>query len=266
MDDPQIEQIVSAVAESRRYRHLAPSLVARLAAEELPRSKNPVDAEKRTKRRLHQIFGAFATQLPYDRLLARLDNTQGDPALFKKVTSQILSQHASTRERLNDLESGFYRRIFQITGKPSKVLDLACGFNPLTIPWMDLAPTAFYIAADIDAEMVRFLDRFLALAPVHGEARLIDLVEQVPTTSADVAFLFKALPCLRYQTTDLLRILKGINARWLVISFPTKTLGGRSKSLRETYRAMLNDLLKDTTWQSHELDFPSELVFVVNKT
>jgi 16S rRNA (guanine(1405)-N(7))-methyltransferase len=265
MADPRVEQIVAAVAESKRYRHLAPSLVARLAAEELPRSKNPADAEKRTKRRLHQIFGAYATQLPYDRLLSRLDNTQGDPSLFKKVTSQILSQHASTRERLDDLQAGFYRRIFQITGKPSKVLDLACGFNPLTIPWMDLSPTAFYIAADIDAAMVRFLDRFLALAPVHGEARLVDLVEQVPTTSADVAFLFKTLPCLRHQTDELPAILRSINAPWLVVSFPTKSLGGRSKGLRETYREMLGEILKDDPWEREELDFTSEQVFVLRK-
>jgi 16S rRNA (guanine(1405)-N(7))-methyltransferase len=265
MSQSEIDQIVAAVAESRRYRHVAPSLITRLATEELPKSKNPADAEKRTKRRLHQIFGAYASPLPYDRLLSRLDDTQGDPELFKKVSSQILSQHASTRERLDDLQAGFYDQIFEITGRPLKVLDLACGFNPLTLPWMNLSPSAFYIATDIDAEMVRFIDRFLALAPVHGEARLVDLIEQTPTTHADIAYLFKALPCLRHQTDDLLRILRAINAPWLVISFPTKSLGGRSKNMRQTYRTMLHDLLKETDWQSHELDFPSELVFVVNK-
>lgn len=265
MSAPQIDAILAAVAESRRYRHVAPTIVARLAAEELPKSKNTADAEKRTKRRLHQIFGAYARSLPYDRLAERLDNTQGDPALFKKVCSQILTQHASTAERLNDLEAGFYQRIFEITDRPNKILDLACGFNPLTLPWMQLPPSAFYIAADIDAEMVRFLDRFLALAPVHGEARLVDLIEQTPSTRADVAFLFKAIPCLRYQTDDLLRILDAIQAPWLVISFPTKSLGGRSKSMRETYRKTLDDLLKDRRWERQELDFPSELVFVVKK-
>jgi 16S rRNA (guanine(1405)-N(7))-methyltransferase len=265
MPEIDIDQILAAVAESRRYRHVAPSIVARLAAEELPKSKNTADAEKRTKRRLHQIFGAYARSLPYDKLAARLDNTQGDPDLFKKICSQILSQHASTAERLNDLEAGFYQRIFAITGRPAKILDLACGFNPLTIPWMNLAPSAFYVAADIDAEMVRFLDRFLALAPVHGDARLVDLVELTPSTKADIAFLFKALPCLRYQTPDLLRILDAIQAPWLVISFPTKSLGGRSKSMRETYRATIDDLLKDRPWERSELDFPSELVFVVKK-
>ncbi|HEY7116704.1 MAG TPA: hypothetical protein VH475_08965 [Tepidisphaeraceae bacterium] len=265
MSDPDLDAIIAAVGQSRRYRHVAPTLVARLAAEELPHSKSSADAEKRTKRRLHQIFGAYATPLPYNRLLARLDNTQGDPDLFKKVCAQILTQHASTAERLNDLEAGFYQRIFEITGRPARVLDLACGLNPLTIPWMDLAPSAFYTAADIDAEMVRFLDRFLALAPVHGEARLIDLVELTPATSADVAYLFKALPCLRHQTDDLLRILDAIQAQWLVISFPTKSLGNRSKGMRETYRSMFNDLLGDRPWQRHELEFPSELVFVVRK-
>ena len=265
MPPTDLERIVAAVAESRRYRHVAPTIVARLAAEELPKSKNAADAEKRTKRRLHQIFGAYASPLPYDRLLARLDDTQGDPATFKKVCAQILTQHASTAERLSDLEGGFYDRIFELTGRPTRVLDLACGFNPLTIPWMGLSPQTFYVAADIDAAMVRFLDRFLALAPVHGEARLVDLVELTPSSAADVAFLFKALPCLRYQTPDLLRILDAIQAPWLVISFPTKSLGGRSKSMRETYRKTFEELLAERPWDREELDFPSELVFVVRK-
>jgi 16S rRNA (guanine(1405)-N(7))-methyltransferase len=265
MREIDLDEILNAISQSKRYRHVAPTIVARLAAEEIPKSKNADDAEKRTKRRLHQIFGAYASPLPYDRLIARLDNTQGDPALFKKVCSQILTQHASTAERLNDLEAGFYQRIFEITERPAKILDLACGFNPLTIPWMNLATSAFYVAADIDTEMVRFLDRFLALAPVHGEARLIDLVELTPATTADIAFLFKALPCLRYQTDDLLRILDAIQAPWLVISFPTKSLGRRSKGMRETYRATFDELLKDRPWERQELEFPSELAFVVKK-
>jgi len=108
------------------------------------------------------------------------------------------------------------------------VLDLACGFNPLTIPWMNLSPSAYYVAADIDAEMVRFLDRFIALAPVHGEARLVDLIELTPSTTADVAFLFKALPCLRHQTDDLLRILSPSRPRgWSSPFRPSPSAGVR---------------------------------------
>jgi 16S rRNA (guanine(1405)-N(7))-methyltransferase len=269
MPEPDLAQVVAAVTaavgESKRYRHVAPSLVSRLAAEELPKARNAADAEKRTKRRLHQIFGAYATPVPYDKLITRLDAIQGDAAVFKKVCAQILTQHASTAERINDLEAGFYEQIFEVTGKPSRVLDLACGFNPLTIPWMGLNPRTFYTAADIDAEMVRFLDRFLALAPVHGEARLIDLVENVPATAADVAFVFKTLPCLRHQTDDLALILAKIRAPWLVVSFPTRSLGNRAKGMTETYRAMFAELAEGQPWQPREILFPSELVYVIKK-
>src|SRR5258707_2716492 len=117
MPETDIDQFVAAVAESRRYRHVASTIVLRLAAEEIPKSRSAADAEKRTKRRLHQIFGAYASPLPYDRLLARLEETQGDPDLFKKVTTQILTQHASTAERIDDLEAGFYDRSFELTGR-----------------------------------------------------------------------------------------------------------------------------------------------------
>jgi len=98
---------------------------------------------------------------------------------------------------------------------------------------MNLSPSAYYVAADIDAEMVRFLDRFIALAPVHGEARLVDLIELTPSTTATSPSCLRPCPCLRHQTDDLLRILSAIQAPWLVISFPTNPFGGRSKSMRE---------------------------------
>src|SRR6185295_14599912 len=97
---PELTSIVHAVTQSKRYRHVAPSIISRLAAEELPKSKNASDAEKRTKRRLHQIFGAYATAaLPYEKLLARLQTVKSDPAAFKQATREILELHASTAER-----------------------------------------------------------------------------------------------------------------------------------------------------------------------
>src|SRR5687768_12245801 len=60
--------VTARVLASRRYRHVDPALVERLAAEEAPKAKNLADAEKRTKRRLHQIFGAYTGQPDYTRL------------------------------------------------------------------------------------------------------------------------------------------------------------------------------------------------------
>jgi 16S rRNA (guanine(1405)-N(7))-methyltransferase len=263
---PQIElpQVLSSLSESRRYRHIAPSLLTRLAAEEIPKSKNQTDAEKRTKRRLHQIFGAYATPLRYDKLLDDFRATQHDPTLFKQTCANILRRHASTAERLADLEN-FYAPIFAITGHPNSILDLACGFNPLTIPWMPLPPQTTYLAADIDTEMIRFLDEFLKLTGINGQAITNDLIAAPPDQSADIALLLKSLPCLQHQTKNLLTLLDNIRANWLVVSFPTRSLGNRNKGMTATYRAFLIDLIKPRDWKAHEILFPSELVFVIGK-
>jgi 16S rRNA (guanine(1405)-N(7))-methyltransferase len=266
MSDVDPAVIIAAVSHSKRYRHVSPGLVQRLAAEEIPKSKNAADAEKRTKRRLHQIFGAYATPLPYEKLTAKLSAAaKTSPEAFKDATREILKHHASTAERLPVLES-FYEPIFQITGKPFKVLDLACGLNPLTVLWMNLSANAFYVAVDIDAEMANFVDRFLAMAPVHGVARVNDLVTGPPRAWADVAFLLKTLPVLEHQTHDVLPILDAIHAPWLVVSFPTRSLGNCSKGMTATYRATMENLTKSRPkWTSHELTYPSELVYVIKK-
>ena len=259
------ESVVDAVRQSRRYRHVAPELVRRLAGEELPKSKNTADAQKRTKRRLHQIFGAYADPLPYEKLIGRLVDAHGDAGRFNEVCREILPLHASTAERLRDLDH-FYKPIFDITGRPAKILDLACGLNPLTIPWMGIPVSTFYIASDIDIEMVKFLDRFLALAPVHGEARVNDLVAGPPGDEASVALLFKVVPCLQHQVSDLLPILDAINASWLVVSFPTRSLGGRGgKGMTATYRAMVARTVSQRGWAVEEIGYSSEMVFVVRK-
>jgi 16S rRNA (guanine(1405)-N(7))-methyltransferase len=261
----QREEVVDAVLQSRRYKNVAPDLVRRLAGEELPKSKNAADAQKRTKRRLHQIFGAYADPLPYDKLIDKLQDAHADPEQFKRICKEILPLHASTAERMKDLDR-FYKPIFEITGRPAKIMDLACGLNPLTIPWMGLSPSTFYLATDIDTELVKFLDRFLAIAPVHGEARANDLVAGPPGDDATISFLFKALPCLQHQVPDLLPILDEINANWLVISFPTRSLGGRSgKGMIATYRQMMQQLVNQRQWPAEEVAFSSEIVFVVRK-
>src|SRR3954469_15789801 len=112
-----VRSIVEAVASSRRYRHVAPAMVARLAGEEAPKSRNPAEAEKRTKRRLHQVFGAYASPIAYDKALAELRAAGGEAAAFRAACARVMRGHASTAERLADLDE-FYERIFAVTGRP----------------------------------------------------------------------------------------------------------------------------------------------------
>lgn len=58
-----LEEILDSVSNSKRYHGIAADVVTRVAMEEIPKARNQANATKRTKRRLHQIFGAYATPL-----------------------------------------------------------------------------------------------------------------------------------------------------------------------------------------------------------
>ena len=129
---------------------------------------------------------------------------------------------------------------------------------------MNLPPNTPYTACDIDTEMARFLNSFLTITQTPGSAILNDLIASPPPIQADIAFILKTLPCLRHQTPDLGQILDQIRANWLVISFPTKSLSSKNKGMSTTYRAMFNELATPRSWKFTELEFASELVYVVS--
>lgn len=257
------DEVRARVATSRRYRWVADVVVERLIAEEIPRSRNVADAEKRTKRRLHQIFGAYTGQADYTRALLEIATARahGGDAL-RDACRAAMAQHASTRERLPILDT-FYERIFAVTGVPAMLVDIACGLNPLALPWMGLPQGSRYVAYDIDQQLMDTVRGFLDLMEVAHRAELRDVVSDPPDDVCDVALLLKSIPCLDQQgSTVTLDVLRAIRARWVVVSFPTQSLGGRGKGMAETYRTRFAELLAALHWTSHEIALPGELVYV----
>ncbi len=87
----------------------------------------------------------------------------GSDAEIKAACQQVLVLHSSTRERLPILDSFYPRYLCSHRPSPDSILDLGCGLNPLALPWMGLpADAPRYIALDIDAERISFLNRYLA--------------------------------------------------------------------------------------------------------
>lgn len=261
-----IAEVVAAVRTSRRYQWVSPTVVARLAAEEVPKSRNAADAQKRTKRRLHQIFGAYAQPLPYASIAQRLNDalTRGDRTELMDVCRWALGQHASTRERLPIVEA-FYAEIFRVTGTPTLLLDIACGLNPLAVPWMGLAPGSTYFACDIDIQLEGVLDNFLTGLGIDHQVEVIDALMPFEAPAADVALLLKTVPCLDQQRAGAgLNLIDRLNANWLVVSYPTRSLGGHSKGMARTYRAQFEVMHEQRRWRVHERELPGELVFIID--
>jgi 16S rRNA (guanine(1405)-N(7))-methyltransferase len=264
---PPLEQLVETVRESAKYRHICPDLVRRLGARELEKRRSLKEAVKETKNTLHQVAGAYLERTPrYATWIAALRNAP-DPAVRKEITRTILAEHASTSERLPYLET-FYHTVLADIPPIRSVLDVACGLNPLTLPWMPFAADAplRYAARDIYADMMEFLDAFFLVEAIDGEAQVSDVATAAPTVEADLALILKFLPVLEQtERGTALPWLQGIRARHMLISFPTRSLGGHGRGRAEHYEGWFHELLQNEGWSARRFLFANELCFLVEK-
>jgi 16S rRNA (guanine(1405)-N(7))-methyltransferase len=146
------------------------------------------------------------------------------------------------------------------------VIDIACGLNPLAIPWMPLDPNAHYYAYDIYEDMIGFVQGFMNLIGIQGEAEAHDMGAYIPSQTVDLALILKTLPCLeQVDKQTSLRLIDGLNARHLLISYPVRSLGGSNKGMAENYEAHLERLLADKSWTVQRYEFKTELAFLVTK-
>ena len=152
----RLAELVAAVLESAKYQHIYPGLVERIATQEFSKGRKFKETLKATKNKLHQIGGAYQAGPNYTAALAQLTAANYNPDSLRSACRQIMQQHTSTKERLPILDE-FYSTLFAALPPIHSVLDIACGLNPLTIPWMPLAEGASYLACDIYLDMLGFL-------------------------------------------------------------------------------------------------------------
>jgi 16S rRNA (guanine(1405)-N(7))-methyltransferase len=176
-----------------------------------------------------------------------------------------MKYHSSTRERLPILDQ-FYARVLAGLPPPQVVLDLACGLNPLAIWWMPFPPGVEYYAYDMYLDLASFLNEFMGIAGVRGQAEACDVSACPPTRRADLALILKTLPCL--EQLDKLagsRLLEAVQADHLLVSFPVRSLGGRDKKMLQNYEARFQELLRGKPWAVQRFEFSSELAFLIHK-
>ena len=263
----ELEKLVQAICASPKYAQIAPSLVERIAAEELAKRGDTRSALKAARTRLHQVTGAFlAPDINYAKWEDILKSIPlENPQELQAFCQRMMRLHNSTAERLPYLEQFFSTCLADIS-PISSVLDLACGLNPLALPWMPLAPTCAYSACDVVQPMLDFLNQFFAFSGVQGSAFPCDLSACVPEHKVQLAILLKTLPCLDQLDKTLgSRLLANLNAEHILISYPAKSLGGREKGMRLTYRQQFASLIEGTSFHLKEFDFPNELAFLLSR-
>jgi 16S rRNA (guanine(1405)-N(7))-methyltransferase len=260
-----LDAVISAVMASAKYRTVCPELVRDLAARELAGRSGVREAARAVRNRLHQAAGAYMEGRPdYGPWSERIRAASGDPDELKAVCRSIMARHASTRERLPILD-GFYGALLEGLGPVRSVLDLGCGLNPLTVPWMP-AGLHIYTACDIYADMTEFVRGIFPLAGVEGRALVWNLLAGAPEIDADVTLALKILPPLELMDRSAsLRLLRSVRSRALAVSFPASSLGGRSRGMTANYSRRFGELIESEPWSARRVDFPGELAFVLTR-
>lgn len=255
------EELPDKLLQSKKYRDICPDTVRRIWTDCQARHKKPKDAEKAAREALHGISGAFMTpqearQLAYDMQAWHVNPS--DTAL-----ERMLSRHASTRERLPLTETdALYQRIFAVTGRLRSVLDLACGINPLYLGARDIPA----VGVDISGAAVYAVNCFGESYRRPVSARCADLLcpGSIPRERFDVALLFKLLPLLERQRDGAaLDVMNRVNAAYLVVSFPTRTLGGRNVGMAAHYGAWMDAHIPGYFGRAGEFETENEIFFII---
>jgi 16S rRNA (guanine(1405)-N(7))-methyltransferase len=264
----ELEALVEAVRAGASYRAIDPHLVRQVCAQELSKGRKFKETVKAVRNKLHQVGGAYQEEgIDYERWRARLAQLPADlsDVSVQAFCRSMMAQHASTRERLPALEHFFLDSLAGIAPLKS-IVDLASGLNFLALPWMPLAPGASYRGCDIYADLVAFGNEFLAHFGVPGGLETCNLAESVPQAAADVTFILKTIPCLEQLDKSIgPRLLEGLPGRQLLVSFPARSLGGKSKGMAQNYEAHFLELTAGKGWEMRKMDFGSEITFFVKR-
>ena len=221
---------------------------------------------KEIRKRLHAVYGIFILyKKDLNILKNHLEKTKKLDSKALDIHQKILLSHKSSAERFDSYDF-VYESIFDITGKPDKILDLACGLNPLSFPWMHLKKV-FYYAYELTEDDSKFIqdyfDSMKNYSGLKGKALAMDLLNLEKLPKVDVCFLFKVLDSLediKKNYSEML--LKKIPADFIVVSFPTMSIGGKN---RIKQRGWFFRLLRKLNYSAKTFEIENEIFYVIKK-
>ena len=240
-----------------KHNHLSETLVERAYADAAARYAKAKDADRAARRELHRVAGAFFSREEARRAEKLLSQW---PEGGDETLSRILALHASTRERLPlAAMDALYAHLFEMTGKPRRVLDLACGLNPIYLA----ARGINVLGLDAHLGAVALVNRFAEENGLDARAEGADLrTAELPEERFDLALVFKLLPLLGADGYDL---LERVRAGFVAVSFPTRTLSGRSVGMERNYSSAFEENCPQRFAIADRFVAGNELIYVLKE-
>ena len=225
MNDPMLEKLL----HSKKYQGVCPDTVRRIYSECLGKYKKPKDAEKAAREALHGITGAFLTREEAARCMSDLE-VWASQGREDAPLERALERHASTRERLPLARTdAMYRRIFEVVG----VLNAAA-------------------------------DRWAL--PIHAVCGDLLCENAIPEMRFHAALLFKILPLLeRQRAGSAMAVMNAIDADYLVVSVPTRPLGGHNVGMEAHYSDWMDSHLPENRTIAARFVADNELFYILKE-
>jgi len=268
ISDAHLSQSVDQILKDKKYRQLG---IPRETVEDLILHENIPGLDekvvlKRVRKKMHHLIAPYLEDLNYAQASNWLEeayqSTQQEP--IKAACLRIMQLHASTRERLPHLDE-FYATIFFNCGKPESILDLACGLNPLAIPWMDLPANTEYHAYDIHTPRIELINHFFRLEHRSPLGEVRDILIHPPEIKADLAFFFEEAHRMEQRRKGANRELwAALKVKNLIISLPAFSLNG-NHDLRQQMRQLVKMTTRGLPWEIREFRCGNELLFCIQK-
>jgi len=250
-----MKHILENIKTSKKYKNLDENIIKQKIEKiikKYPKAKDKFII-KQVKTELHKTTGFSIRAGKQEKLLS------------SKQYEKFLETNRSTKERFKDYPN-LYKKIFQITNKPKSILDLGSGINPISIIYMDIKPV--YYAYDVNKSDIKLVNQFFKQESIKGKAEVLNLnnINNIKKLEkSDICFLFKAVDVLEskgHKYTE--QIIKNLKCEHVVISFATKTLGG--KKMRYAGRGWIERMLERLNIKYDKFEISNEVFYVIKKS
>jgi 16S rRNA (guanine(1405)-N(7))-methyltransferase len=266
VDEAAVARMVGRLSAAPKYRDIHIETIADVVSHELRYAVSDADLERRARLRLHRVIAGYLLKDRSSRVLRGLDGAAAcGPEALRGWCAAALARHASTAERLPDLDR-LYPVILGLTGPASSIADLACALNPFTILWLRAVSMAAYTGYDLNLRYVKLGTQFLDLADPGSAVLHQDVLVRPERVRADVALLLKTYHCMENRRPGAaLRLVEDLAVGCVVVSFPTRTIGGRTAHFAGTHVTRLAGLAGQRGWELRQASLAGEQLVAVVK-
>ncbi len=273
MENKIPKEFIEKIKENKKYQSISDDIVIKEIQNYMRKYQADTDeiyddkfAIKVIRKELHRLYSSYQTKgkKKRDEILKNLK--KDDLSTINKILETTLA----TKERMPNY-STIYQKIFKITGNPKSIIDLGCGLNPVSIPYMNLSSIKYH-CYDIDESDIVFLNKLFKKINVDGKAKILDardLDELAKLSKSDVIFMFKLYDLIVPKNRKLKKIGEEIinllmtKTNHLVASFATKTLTRKSMKLP---RRIGFEMMLDRNQLAYELiETDNEIYYVISK-